>query len=81
VVEIDERIGRPQPGPQLLPGDDLSLALEERAQNLDWPAPEPDPEPLAAQLARLEVELVGAKAMPVQLRHSVHGEPTASETD
>ena len=43
VVEVHEGVGRPQADTELVPCDQLARTLEERAQDLDWPATEPDP--------------------------------------
>ena len=67
VVEVHEGVGRPQADTELVPCDQLARTLEERAQDLNRPATEPDPEAAAPQLARHRVELEGAKSIPARL--------------
>ena len=43
LLEIDERGARPEVLPQFLAADDLTVAVHEKRQDLEWFALEPDP--------------------------------------
>ena len=61
MLEVHERVGAPEPGPQRLARDDVARTLEQRLQNLKGLTAQPDSEPGLPQLTQAEVHLENAK--------------------
>ena len=62
MLEVDVRVVRPEPLPQLFTGDDLSWLLDERGQDLEGLLLNRDEVTVAAERLRLQVRFKRAKA-------------------
>ena len=58
-VEVDERLGRPQPALQLIPRDQVAWPFQQRGEDLERLVGEADLQALVAQLTRAGVEVEG----------------------
>src|SRR5262245_66517437 len=79
VFEIDERFRRPEPLPQLLAGDELTGAIQQRLQDLKWLLGKVDPDAALSELARTQIQLEGAKANK-GIQSSAHGATSCTDT-
>jgi hypothetical protein len=66
MLEIDERVSRPQPAVQFLPREELAGPLDERGQQADRLILNRDFAPRLAEFARAEIELEACKPNEVQ---------------
>ena len=62
VVEVDESVGLPEAGAQVVAGNDLAGGLEEEGQDLEGLLLEFDAQAVAAKLSGAQVELEYAEA-------------------
>src|SRR5262245_33534265 len=62
VIEIDERIGRPQRLTHFFAGDEIAVMVEEKHQQLERLLLKLDSDALLAELSRAPVDFVDAKA-------------------
>ena len=61
MLELDNRAVGPEPLPNLLPCDHLTLAFDEHGENFNRLITQPDPDTAVAQLPRLEIQFKPAE--------------------
>lgn len=62
MVEINERLRRPEALPQLFARDDITASLEEQDEDVNGSAAQPDPSTLLEELTGAAMNLVDAEA-------------------
>jgi hypothetical protein len=77
VVEVDERVGRPQPLLNFFAGHQLTRPLERQGQHLKWLPAKFELQPVLAQLAGTKINFVNPEANDLGWsRCLLHGIPT-----
>jgi hypothetical protein len=75
VVEVDERIVWPEFPPELLTGDELTMARHEHPENLPRLVLQADSSPRFPQITRRRIELERAKSHEARLVCEEHAAP------
>ena len=63
MVEVDERVGGPEMLPQFVARDHVAATAQEKEQDVERPAAQPESAPLLAELARAAVGLEHAETI------------------